>query len=232
MEKQQWDQLYHLLRTASNSSDKEELEAIVGITDHLIEHRNEGCYGGLLDYLTYYGNRFLLDKTCRIVESQALDFSRIVDFGAGFGWLGEGMSKYFKVPFLQIDKRRWSGNTMVADFETPEGIESVLSVLKPDDLIVMSDFLHCLDNPDKIIAKFTAWNLVVLEYVPFSLDYMDSYKTQLERLGAKPFLGWGSIMNVDPFPSHRKVCPFNLDPYILKIIWKPYGKEAKTKVTT
>ncbi len=229
MNSKQWDQLYHLLRVVSNSPDEEEHAAAAGITAHLMGGDGEGYYEGLLAYLSHYGKRFLLEPVCKAITVRKLEFNRVVEFGAGTGWLSEGVGKHFMVPYLQIDKRGWTPNTMVADLETEEGIKSVLEVLKPGDLIVMSDFLHCLGNPDMTMANFPDWNTVVLEYVPFSAAHMRSYKTQLERLGATPFHDRGRIAQIFTF---RKRNTYDLDPYILTIVGKQYGKEAKTKEAT
>ena len=226
MDRKEWDQFYHLLRTVSNSSDEEEVMAAAGIAAHLIGEEDGGYYMGLLTCLSYYGKRFLLEPVCEAAAVRKLKFDRVVEFGAGEGWLSEGMGKHFMVPHLQIDKRGWTADTMVANLETKEGIESVLKVLKPGDLIVMSDFLHCLDNPAMTMANFPGWNTVVLEYVPFSSAYMRSYKTQLERHGAKPFHERGQIAQIFTF---RGRYTYNLDPYILTIIGKMSGKEAKAK---
>ena len=229
MNAKQWDQLYHLLRTVSNSLDEEEAMAAAGLSAHIIGGDGKGFYEGLLTYLSYYGKTFLLEPTCKAVAQRKLKFSRIVEFGAGLGWLGQGMSQYFKVPYLPIDKRKWTPLTINADLEDEKDIKSVLGVLEPDDLIVMSDFLHCLGNPAVTMANFPGWNTVVLEYIPYTLTHLMSYKTQLERHGAKPFHGRGVMAEIFMF---RGRTTYNLDPYILTLVGKLHGKKAKTKEAT
>ncbi len=226
MDRKEWDQFYHLLRVVSNSPDEEEIMAAAGIAAHLIGEEDGGYYMGLLTCLSYYGKRFLLEPVCKVVTDRKLEFDRIVEFGAGEGWLSEGMGKHFMVPHLRIDKRGWTADTMVANLETKEGIKSVLEVLKPGDLIVMSDFLHCLDNPAMTMIEFPDWNTVVLEYVPFSVAYMKSYKAQLEKYGAKPFHERGQLAEIFTF---RKRNTYSLDPYVLTIVGKLHGKEATAK---
>ncbi len=229
MNSKQWDQLYHLLRVVSNSPDEEEHAAAAGIATHLISGEAGGYYRGLLTYLSFYGKRFLLEPVCKAITVRKLEFKRVVEFGAGTGWLADGISEHFKTLHLKIDKRQWTARTMPADLETKEGIDSVLGILRPDDLIVMSDFLHCLDNPTMTMANFPDWNTVVLEYVPYSSAHMRSYKTALERFGAKPFCDRGRIAQIFTF---RKRNTYDLDPYILTLVGKLRGKEAKTKEAT
>ena len=227
MNKANWDQLYHSLREVFNSRDPLEKAAARGITRHLFGHVG-GNYRGLLDFSTYYGERFLLVAACNAVAGQKLKFGRIVEFGAGMGWLSKGMGRCFEVPNLQIDKRDWTPGTMIADLEAEEGIRAVLEVLRPDDLIVMSDFLHCLDSPGKIMTEFSSWDMLTLEYLPRSQTYSSSYVAQLRKFGATPFR---SKVQLDEIFLFRRRYFYDLDPYILTVVRKLDGKEAKTKDT-
>ncbi len=226
MNKADWDQLYHLLRTVSNDDIKEERQALAGLTGHILIPG--GYYEGLLAYLRFYGMEFLLPSVCSTVIEQKLKFGRVVEFGAGLGWLAVGMSERFGVPSLLIDKRKWLSFTMVADLETEEGVKTVLDMLKPDDLIVMCDFLHCIKKPGMVMAKFPDWNMAVLEYIPQTHTHLSSYITQLEGCGASPFY---TREEIDKIFIFRKRTHHNLDPYILTIVHERNGEETKTKET-
>jgi hypothetical protein len=187
MNKETIDELYHNLRLLSNSSSHEEKLAIAGIASHLMH--KEGDYSGLLTFLSYYGRAFLLHVVLQFIKSHSfsLKFDRVVELGAGYGWLGTGIAGAYTPikPTLFIDKRQFPLIDILADIETGEGIKQVLDELKDGDLIVMSEVLHCLDNPRKVIAPFTKWPMLVIEYFPTNVYFRKSYAAQLEKYGAK-----------------------------------------------
>ncbi len=222
MNKEQVDELYHLLRVVSNMKDtgaagmewfvQEEIDTIYGITRHLLAG---GDYLALVKFCAYYGRRFLLQRVCDKLTETGWNPSRIVDLGAGLGWLGRGVATHFEtVPCLLVDKRPWALIDIVANLETEEGLNKVLSVMKDGDLIVASDLLHCLDDPKGIMSQFSKWPMAILEYCPTDIEYATSYSTQLKRYGAT---------SIEPddfagvFPG-RKVDMADLDPYILLLV--------------
>lgn len=224
MNKEQIDELYHLLRVTSNIvqgkpvnlktglTPAEEVSVLYGLCRHLLAG---GDYNALIKFSAYYGERFLLEPTYRAIQRQNWSPTRVVDFGSGLGWLGRGLAANLGLlPTLFVDKRPWTLVDVVADLETEEGRTRVFSMMKDGDLIVMSDFLHCLDNPKEVMEPFSRWPVAALEYCPTRVDYRDSYSTQVSRYGAKPV---SSEALQDIFPS-RRIDAEDLDPYILLLV--------------
>ncbi len=222
MNKEQVDELYHLLRVVSNMKGtgaagmgwfvQEEIDTIFGITRHLLAG---GDYLALVKFSAYYGRRFLLQRVCDKLTETGWNPSRIVELGAGLGWFGRGVAAHFEtVPCLFVDKRPWTLVNVVASLETEEGLNKVLSVMKDGDLIVAADLLHCLDDPKDIVLHFSKWPMAILEYCPTDIEYAASYSTQIRRYGATP---------IEPddfagvFPG-RRVDIVDLDPYILLLV--------------
>lgn len=222
MNKKQVDELYHLLRVVSNTkgtgaagmewSVQEEIDTIFGIARHLLAG---GDYLALVKFCAYYGDKFMLTRVCDELVRAGWKPSRIVELGAGLGWLGRGVATRFGlIPCLYVDKRPWTLIDVVADLETKQGLDNVLSRMKDGDLIVMSELLHCLDDPKGIMSHFSKWPMAILEYCPTSIEYARSFSTQIKRCGATP---------IEPddfagvFPD-RKVDVIDLDPHILLLV--------------
>jgi len=222
--KPQVDELYHLLRVVSNGNMPTEEFARTGLTQrevHRIFHGLSrhllagGDYEALIQFSAYYGTRFLLKPACEAIVKTGWKPRRIVEFGAGLGWLGRGVSGSLElVPCLFVDKRHWALIDIIADLETDQGVEEVITVMKDGDLIVAKDFLHCLDDPKDVMSQFSKWPMAILEYCPTNEGYAESYITQLRRYGAKPFL---PEEFKDMFPD-RAVDIVDLDPYILLLV--------------
>lgn len=256
MYKDQVDELYHLLRLASNmaavprynnataklihlfkeptsTTDEyavnsktgltrdEEIGIFCGLSRHLLAG---GDYSALIKYSQYYGTRFLIEPAYKHIVSHLYRRSeihkpkRIVELGAGLGWLGRGLAgKFGLLPTLFIDKRPWTFINIVADLETEKGKSLVLSSLQEDDLIVMSDFLHCVDadSLDDILIMLAPWNKAILEYYPRNNpEWMDSYIEQITRYGADIFIP-DSIEMI-----FRGVNIIDISPYILMLVEK------------
>lgn len=213
MEKEQIDQLYHLMRVASCSSH-EELLALSQLSRHLL---SGGDYLSLIQYSAFYGEKYLLEPVFKALVDHHVDFDRVVEFGAGLGWLSRGLASLYAraglntIGTLTIDKRAWGGIGIVADLETAEGIEEVRSSLGITDLILMCDFLHCVEDPTAFIDEFPDWPMAVLEYMPGDPEYIVSFHEQLERFGASSFIP-------EDLPSTfigRDVDIVDLDMYVL-----------------
>ncbi len=219
MEKEFLDELYHQLRELSVTDDIQQKEAIKGITDHLTTLTSKGDYTGLLRFLYYYGERYILPKAVQVMRMSMLEPSRIVELGSGFGWLGRGLSIALNnTPVLFVDKRQWPLTDIVADLESTNGQKRVLDELKDGDLLVMSEFIHCLGNPVEVMRKFKRWPALVIEYDAAYQPMQGSYSNQIKRYGADP-LGVDHCTLDKVFSSHsRKTYP--ADPYTISI-FKP-----------
>ncbi len=227
MNKEQVDELYHLLRVVSNQAidpvsaetgltGHEIVDVIAGMTRHLLAG---GDYPALIKFCMYYGRRFLLTPTGDAIDGTSWQFHRVVELGAGTGWLGRGIAARFDyIPCLFVDKRQWALIDLIADLETEVGRQSVLATLKDNDLLVMSDFLHCVEDPKEILTYFSKWNIAILEYMPTNESWASSYEKQLARYGGNPIQP--SAMTNMLSSLGRKVDVIDIDPYTLILIDK------------
>ena len=195
MDKVQLDELYHNLRQLCVTDDLIQKEAVAGIVSHLTEP--QGDYTGLLRFLSYYGENYVLPSVVEFLHSSihVPKFLRVVELGAGFGWLGRGLSNAFGVPAMFCDKRQWVFIDIVADIEAKNGVRRVLDELKEGDLIVASELLHCLNDPRKTLQPFTKWPMLVVEYHSKNPDHRSSYLAQIKKFGCKPI---GDVRDVFP----------------------------------
>lgn len=220
MYKSQIDELYHLLRWVSNESadqkSHEFADVIYGLSKHLLAG---GDYLKLIQYSAYYGENFLLEPVAAVLRNTNWHFDRVVEFGAGLGWLGRGLAaKSGFLPTLFSDKRPWVLIDVVADLETENGRRLILEQMKPGDLVVASDLLHCLDDPEQVLSAFSEWPIAVLEYMPVNPEHAISYREQLKRYGGNPI----SSEDLTKMLTNlgRKVDIKDLDPYCLILIDK------------
>jgi hypothetical protein len=202
MNKPQIDELYHSLRLLYLSNDEEQKQAILGIVSHLSKpYSLGGDYAGLLQFLSWYGNMFLVDRVCDIIRESRLKFTRVVELGAGLGWLGRALALEFcDSNALFVDKRQYALIDVVADLESKNGMKRVLDEMKAGDLVVMSELLHCLDNPAGVIRSFSSYPVLAIEYspkdeIPEALSYKKSYNEQISGLGCEPILEFEKIFS-------------------------------------
>lgn len=218
MEKETLDELYHLLRKVENEAHDTKNTKMASIIRGLVNHvLGGGDYLALLQYLEVYGNNYLLERTCKAIQAHNWKPERIVEFGAGLGWLGLGLaSKFETLHTLRVDKRHWMMTDLVVDLEEIVGRAKVREHMLPGDIIVMSDFLHCVDNPELILDAFADFPMAILEYAPSNPDYRESYSQQLEHFGAH-------MLNADEYVDmldslSRTVDVVNIDPYMLILV--------------
>ncbi len=214
MEKEQVDQLYHLLRQLSNEAadpsttvDKlsqltvsQEAAAIKGLINHL----DKSNYPQLLSFSTMYGMKYIVPAVAKIIKQNNVQVNRFLDVGCGNGWLGINLSLRFNKSHVLIDKREHIFGTIPLNFEIPKDMDTFKSMIADYDVITMCDFLHCVDNPKAILDAIPWNNIVVVEYIPSKESYMDSYKSQLARYGASSF-------------THEELCDI-LYPRVLDMI--------------
>lgn len=221
MKKEQLDELYHLLRVATNTGyaqqSTEITDAICGLAGHLLAGRD---YLRLIQYSRYYGEKYLLDPTYEAIRARGWQPKRFVDLGAGLGWLGRGLAVRFKIAeVLTIDKRPWVTIDVVADLELGSGLRIVNEQLKEGDILVMSDLLHCVENPEGILKAFAGYSMAILEYMPADKAYAASYRKQIKRYGGNPLQAGELIVEILSRLG-RKTDVIDLDPYVLILIDK------------
>ena len=227
MEKKELDQLYHLLRRSSNLVDGhtkgpglkttltpgEQVSVIYGLCRHLLAG---GDYSALIRFSMLYGECFLVNPVYEAIRSRGWKPERIVEFGAGLGWLGRGLAaKFGMLPTLLVDKRPWPLIDLVLDLEFDVDKADMFNRMKVGDVIVSSELLHCLDDPYEVMADFAKWPTAVLEYIPEDDDFRDSYSTQTVRYGAGPAFRIDSLRDVF---KGREITTVDLDPFFLMLI--------------
>jgi len=204
MDKEDIDRLYHLLRKVSNTTERNSPlpNMIYGLSRHLLAG---GDYLSLIQFLSYYGETFLVEPVTKALKESGWKFDRVVELGAGLGWLGRRIAiNYDNCPALFVDKRPWTMIDLVADIETPEGMTQVLNTLKQDDLIVMSEFVHCLNNPIEVLEQFSRWPKLIIEYQSENLEHHESYTRQIQRYGAGQIQLWG-LAHLADHPGDMKI---------------------------
>ncbi len=215
MEKDKLDQLYYLLREASNGST-DITDAVYGLAGHLLAGKD---YLRLIQYCRFYGENFLLKPTCGAIAGKNWAPKRFVEFGAGLGWLSRGLASWFRIDgVLTVDKRPWTAIDVLADLETDKGKDTVSACLKDGDIIVMSDFLHCTEDPEDILRTYCGYPIAILEYMPADKSMWDNYTEQLERYGGNPINAEDMahmLINLG-----RPYFLVDLDPYVLMLIDK------------
>jgi len=143
----------------------------------------------LLHFSKFYGIQYILPKVIELVVKEGWARSNtVVDLGAGFGWLGTGLSKYLNIPgVMEYDKRPWSPQTIFWDAEEAESSIVNYDFCAPTDaLVVSSDFLHCLNERSikRIVARFFAFNQIHIYYSGGAVPCMESYLAQTVKYGS------------------------------------------------
>lgn len=209
------DELYHLLRLVSNTGDAEFSSIIFGLCRHLLDG---GDYTALLEYLDYYGTNALLPTIASTLKRSDFEFDRLVEFGAGNAWMSKGISGHFGLlPVIKIDKRPWPGIDYIADLEDLKDRSKITGIMKPNDLIVMSEFLHCIDNTAEVMTPFKYWNKIIIEYMPTVKRWGWSYDKQIRRYGCEP-LSSGYLEMI--FGKKQIVNSIDINPYRLILVRK------------
>lgn len=225
MKKQDIEQLYHLLRVVSNASGERKVDQMTGLSPHeqvdviygLCRHLLAGGdYSALVRFSQFYGESFLVEPTFNAIKNYGWQPERVVEFGAGLGWLARGLSaRLGMTPCLFVDKRPWPLIDLVADLETEEGREEVLAELKEGDLIVACELVHCLDYPKEVMSDFASWPTAIIEYYPDDASWRESYSAQTARYGASHIMSARALGNVF---SGRTTTTINIAPFILMLV--------------
>ncbi len=217
MTKDELDELYHLLRRASNDNTAVEYNGqqsrIYGLARHLLAG---GDYLALIQYSAWYGEKYLVGLVFAEMVNELIYPERIIDVGAGLGWLGRGLTSRYKIEhYVTVDKRPWGATTHMLDIENSEDRKYLKKEYPPDkgNVIVMADFLHCTDNPREIIGDFADYPMVILEYSGCNEEHFQSYQEQLRRYSAL-------VPQLDDYPYMFSSVDFvcrSLPPYLLFI---------------
>lgn len=221
--KEDIDQLYHLLRKFSGSDEFR--EPVEDIFTHLFKGPR---YCHLLAYSEFYGQRYLLLEVIKFIYEFHLEdkFKRVVDLGCGRGWLGHGIAHHFNAWPVLVDKRQTVGGNLEeraviyhnVDLETEEGLVFLRSVLQPKDLIVMCDFLHCIENSKQLLEMLASHRIIILEYTsPNDYSRLSSYHRQLKRYGAMAFSS-EQLTRIVREATGRAPKAIVMDPYLMLVV--------------
>lgn len=221
--KEDVDQLYHLLRKFSNSGD-EFIEPAKSIFTHIFYGP---AYENLLAYSEFYGQRYLLPKVIDLIHKFHWEdkFKRVVDLGCGRGWLGYGVAHRFNKWPVLVDKRSnvsapLQDRTMFycLNLETGKDLRYLKAVLEPKDLIVMSDYLHCIENPKQLLGVLESHSMIILEYTSSgNYSWLSSYYHQLKRYGATAFSS-EQLTRIVREATGRVPKAVVMDPYLMMVV--------------
>jgi len=192
------------------NNDRSEQEAIKAIVNHLTTRG--GDYPSLLRYLDWYGRTFLLDNIVDNLRLIQLKLNRVVDIGAGLGWLGIGLAEKFTIPYLLVDKRQYMGIDIVANIESNNGIARIMDEISPKDTIVMSEVLHCLSDPKRVMGKLRDFTIIAIEYYP-SEDFPEREEYMLSYWKQTGSLDCTRIENLDEVFLYHNLYIHDMHPY-------------------
>ena len=218
MYKEQLDELYYLLREVFNEGNRQQTteitDVVYGLAGHLLAGKD---YLRLIQYSRYYGEKHLLQPTYEAILEKGWNPQRFVDLGAGLGWLSRGLASRFRIKdVLTVDKRPWMAIDVLADLELGSGLKKVGDQLKDGDVIVASDFLHCIEDPENILRAYPAYPMAILEYMPANKLWATNYREQIKRYGGNPIEPEALTGMLTSTP--RKTDVEDLDPYLLILI--------------
>lgn len=175
-----------------------------------------GDYTGARSYLNELGAKLILPTALSIMDILAppLEFTRVVELGAGFGWMGRGISSYYKLPYLSVDLSDYAPVDIIADIESPQGQRVITDRLLPLDLIVMSEVIHCLKDPISAMKPFWAWPMVVIEFWPAAISYCPIFNN-----GEKNYhLGHAPEKTIHDIFPNSKIRTFSIETHALWVI--------------
>ena len=182
-------EFYHITRKLSNHKRSDVLdEAISGIYKHLMSGPD---YDGLLKFLEFYSTSYLADPINNILKNHKwINYDRVYDLGAGRGWLGKCVAEINQSELISVDKRDWSltnqySTDWILNLEDPYSIGKLVGGLDPaNDLVCMSEFLHCINNAKELLEALVPFPLLIVEYIGRTEEHFSSYKKQLARYSA------------------------------------------------
>lgn len=226
MKEQELDQLYHLLRVCSNSPDEQERACMWGLCKHLFGGSD---YLALVQYAAMYGEKHVLPRAVELLKTLEYIPSRIIDLGAGLGWLGRGLANEFGIKHVSVDKRGWVLIDHVIDIEHPSGLEKFKELLVPGCLVTMCDVLHCLDKRTimQLGDALSHHDSLVIEYSPRVKSHMESFRLQTCRFGSN---GYTVLRLLDLFCGLEQMVTHETNAYTLYFVRAlPNDKERRPR---
>jgi len=137
-----------------------------------------------------------------------------VEIGSGYGWLSRGLSAMLGLGRpLCVDKRPWPNVDIVLDLEY-EDMKPLVEQLRDGDVIVASEFLHCVTNGSEILNELSSWPVLVLEFDTGSKLFGASFVLQVAKFGGDPV----STSNLTEQFGTRKWRVVNIHPYNLFLL--------------
>jgi hypothetical protein len=206
VKKDDLDMFYHLLRKF-NELDRKQREILLGLACHLLD---EPDYEALLDWLEYYGKQFIVPHVLPMLEQYKGKFFAVVELGAGKGWLGRAVAKFLKAHYVPIDKRKEFNPLYCLDLEKGEDLYEMKILLHKyyPALVVMSEFLHCVENPEQILGRLHDQSVLIMEH-KIKGWAGESFRKQLEWYGCN----YKYLQVLPSFFKGRKVFEKDIYPY-------------------
>ena len=194
---------------------------VIGLVSHLLGGKQD--YGGLVDYLEFYGRSYLIPSVVRALQEWKIEWPvEVWEIGAGpHAWLGQRLSSLHKSKLMRVDKREEFVPNLRCDLENPAQLEYLIDKLvkaktkagSGSITLVFSEFWHCVSKEYRgsIADKLSGFPWVVLEFDVEDNLYGESYRKQLSLFGADPI---SSTDMLDLFGRRswesRKIGPYNL----------------------
>jgi len=206
VKKDDLDMFYHLLRKF-NGLDRKQREILLGLACHLLD---EPDYEALLDWLEYYGKQFIIPQVLPMLEQYKGRFFAVVELGAGKGWFGRAVAKFLKARYVSVDKRKEFGPFYCLDLEKDKDLREVRALVRYyyPALVVMSEFLHCIENPEEVLKILGDQSLLILEHTTEGWAG-ESFREQLKRYGCN----YKYLQVLPEFLKGRKVFEKDIYPY-------------------
>lgn len=154
-------------------------------------------YAYLANFLEWYGERYIFPKIIdMVVETELprrLVFDKIVELGPGTGWLIKALAPQFShAKCYAVDKRIFlyrEGEGVKFIDRNLENADEIADLRKDlaltrSSLIIANQFLHCVENPIRVIDEFAeqTWLVVEVDSDPI----LPHWASQMKLFGATP----------------------------------------------
>lgn len=166
-------------------------DQLLGYGQFLLGEKPRNYYQ-LADFLEWYGTRYLLPDIRNILLKHEFTIEQVIELGPGTGWLINSLSSIFPKTTLRmgIDKRtalyQKAPGVKLRNFDLEKDPTVLYSFsVEFKSLIIANHFLHCVDNPDKIIYSGSGSPWLVIEPLEEN-DTFPYWTEQMKLFGSTP----------------------------------------------